>query len=556
MKKVYLSIIKGVEGELARPLLEKLILAKGHSLTDVYQSADIIFKHVDKDKAELYANKENTVLFYINDIGQPVFLKTSKSKMIPKTVKVSKSVDMEYKETDLSFDREAINILYYLTGKTPNCKINRVMRIETLFLLQEIAGTMTARSQFIEKKKIKYMQLLNMSEEELVRASNMVLGVTSYEENKLTRLLRKVSYFFYKPNNKVIPNSADNIFVNLLTICKFRIYKENTTDEEKVKRFDDMIEKAYNSTIKSIKESLTGSTAFKKYAKKSHRQMGVYSIFICDNSLEDNEVMIPHPNSLGVSRKNYPKIGDNVLDVRHPITTLIGNMKVKGYTDDCSIRTNSFIALCLYGDADGDAHSISWSDFSSSLKWDEEKEFKDFGKSAGIELKDSNFVFTNEMWNELQSAKLPSDEECLKKSSESGLEQASAKLVTKSVTGIFGATERDVAQTLICNKKTPTMLMLHRKSWLSQIPVQAKNLLSDLRSGKELDDLTKETLKLYCEMQERELNAITGIKNLLDVDNKGALRIINDLYGREEKVTIKKDDNEEELLKKIASSIF
>lgn len=552
--KVYLSIMKGIEGELARPLLEKLILAKGHELTDVYQTADLVIKHVDKDKADIFANRENTILFYINELGKPVFLKSSKSKMIPKTVKISKSIDMEYKETELSFDREAVMIFHYLSNKLNSCKINKVMKVETLYLLQEIAGTMTAKSNLVEQKKIKYMKILNLSEEELIKASNIIIGVTSYEENKLTRLLRNVKYFHY--NKKTIPNIADNIFVNLLTICKFKTYKSNTSDQSKIERFDNAIDKANGAIIKSIKESLTGSTAFKKYAKKSHKQMGVYSLFICDNSLEDDEIMIPHPNNVGVSRKNYPKIGDYIIDARHPITTVITRVKVKGYTDDCSIRVNSYIALCEYGDADGDAHSISWSSFIDSLKWDEVKEIKAFAKVAGIELENSSFQFTQSMWEELQNAKLPSDEECLEKSSASGLEQAEAKLVTKSVTGTFGAIERDVAQTLIVNKKTPTMEMLHRKSWLSQIPVQAKNLLADLRSGKELDQLTKETLKLYCEMQERELNAINGIKSLLGLDNKGAIQVINDIYGREQETKIEKDDNEEETLKKIASSIF
>lgn len=552
--KVYLSIMKGIEGELARPLLEKLILAKGHELTDVYQTADLVIKHVDKDKADIFANRENTILFYINELGKPVFLKSSKSKMIPKTVKISKSIDMEYKETELSFDREAVMIFHYLSNKLNSCKINKVMKVETLYLLQEIAGTMTAKSNLVEQKKIKYMKILNLSEEELIKASNIIIGVTSYEENKLTRLLRNVKYFHY--NKKTIPNIADNIFVNLLTICKFKTYKSNTSDQSKIERFDNAIDKANGAIIKSIKESLTGSTAFKKYAKKSHKQMGVYSLFICDNSLEDDEIMIPHPNNVGVSRKNYPKIGDYIIDARHPITTVITRVKVKGYTDDCSIRVNSYIALCEYGDADGDAHSISWSSLIDSLKWDEVKEIKAFAKVAGIELENSSFQFTQSMWEELQNAKLPSDEECLEKSSASGLEQAEAKLVTKSVTGTFGAIERDVAQTLIVNKKTPTMEMLHRKSWLSQIPVQAKNLLADLRSGKELDQLTKETLKLYCEMQERELNAINGIKSLLGLDNKGAIQVINDIYGREQETKIEKDDNEEETLKKIASSIF
>lgn len=552
--KVYLSIMKGIEGELARPLLEKLILAKGHELTDVYQTADIVMKHVDKDKADIFANRENTILFYINELGKPVFLKSSKSKMIPKTVKISKSIDMEYKETELSFDKEAVMIFHYLSNKLNSCKINKVMKVETLYLLQEIAGTMTAKSNLVEQKKIKYMKILNLSEEELIKASNIIIGVTSYEENKLTRLLRNVKYFHY--NKKTIPNIADNIFVNLLTICKFKTYKSNTSDQSKIERFDNAIDKANGAIIKSIKESLTGSTAFKKYAKKSHKQMGVYSLFICDNSLEDDEIMIPHPNNVGVSRKNYPKIGDYIIDARHPITTVITRVKVKGYTDDCSIRVNSYIALCEYGDADGDAHSISWSSLIDSLKWDEVKEIKAFAKVAGIELENSSFQFTQSMWEELQNAKLPSDEECLEKSSASGLEQAEAKLVTKSVTGTFGAIERDVAQTLIVNKKTPTMEMLHRKSWLSQIPVQAKNLLADLRSGKELDQLTKETLKLYCEMQERELNAINGIKSLLGLDNKGAIQVINDIYGREQETKIEKDDNEEETLKKIASSIF
>lgn len=550
--KVYLSIMKGFEGDLIRPLIEKLVLGKGHEITESYDLADLILKHVRREDAELYANREKTTLFYVADDGKPAFLKNKASKMVPLSIKVDKTIPMEYQETGLDYGAEAQLIFHYLSGKITTCKVNRVMQVETLSILYKIANTMTSRSKFVEKKKIEYMNAIGLELEDMIKASNLIIGTTQYEQNKFTRLLRKVPYFYYTTEKKLLPNISDNVFVNLLSICRFKIYIENVKDESKIPGYEEKIKEDYNSILVTIKESLTGSSAFKKYAKREARQLGVYSLFICDNSLENDEIMIPHPNNVGVSRKNYPKPGDYILDARHPITTVITKVKVKGYTDDCSIRVNSYIALCEYGDADGDAHSISWSSFTNSLKWDEEKEIVSFTKVAGIELENSSFQFTQAMWNELQQAKLPTVEELLIKSSTSGLEQAEAKLVTKKVTGIFGAIERDVAQTLICNKKTPTMMMLHRKSWLSQIPVQAKNLLADLRSGKELDMLTKETLKLYCEMQKAELDARTGIKQLLGLDNKGAINVINDLYGREKVEKLIKE-NETDVLKKLAS---
>lgn len=550
--KIYLSIMKGFEGDLIRPSIEKLVLGKGHEITESYDLADMVLKHVRREDAELYDNREKTTLFYVNDLGKPAFLKNKASKMVPLSIKVDKTTPIEYQETGLDYGAEAQLIFHYLSGKITTCKVNRVMQVETLSILYKIANTMTSRSKFVEKKKIEYMNAIGLELEDMIKASNLIIGTTQYEQNKFTRLLRKVPYFYYTTEKKLLPNISDNIFVNLLSICRFKIYIENTKDEEKIPGFEEKIKEDYNSILVTIKESLTGSSAFKKYAKRDARQLGVYSLFICDNSLENDEIMIPHPNNVGVSRKNYPKPGDYILDARHPITTVITKVKVKGYTDDCSIRVNSYIALCEYGDADGDAHSISWSSFANSLKWDEVKEIDSFAKVAGIELEDSSFQFTQAMWNELQQAKLPTVEELLIKSSASGLEQAEAKLVTKKVTGIFGAIERDVAQTLICNKKTPTMMMLHRKSWLSQIPVQAKNLLSDLRSGKELDQLTKETLKLYCEMQKAEVDARTGIKQLLGLDNKGAINVINDLYGREKVEKLVKEV-ETDVLKKLAS---
>lgn len=550
--KIYLSIMKGFEGDLIRPSIEKLVLGKGHELTESYELADMVLKHVRREDAELYANREKTTLFYVRDDGKPRFLKNKASKMIPLSIKVDKTVPMEYQETGLNYGAEAQLIFHYLSGKITTCKVNRVMQVETLSILYKIANTMTSHSKFVEKKKIEYMNAIGLELEDMIKASNLIIGTTQYEQNKFTRLLRKVPYFYYTTEKKMLPNISDNVFVNLLSICRFKIYIENTKDEDKIPGFEAKINEDYNSILVTIKESLTGSSAFKKYAKRDARQLGVYSLFICDNSLENDEIMIPHPNNIGVSRKNYPKIGDYIIDARHPITTVITKVKVKGYTDDCSIRVNSYIALCEYGDADGDAHSISWSSFANSLKWDEVKEINAFAKVAGIELENSSFQFTQAMWNELQQAKLPTVEELLLKSSASGLEQAEAKLVTKKVTGIFGAIERDVAQTLICNKKTPTMMMLHRKSWLSQIPVQAKNLLADLRSGKELDMLTKETLKLYCEMQNAEVDARTGIKQLLGLDNKGAINVINDLYGREKVEKLVKEV-ETDVLKKLAS---
>lgn len=551
--KVYLSIMKGFEGDLIRPSIEKLVLGKGHEITESYELADLILKHVRREDAELYANREKTTLFYVADDGKPRFLKNKSSKMVPLSIKLDKTTEMEYQETQLSCGAEAKLIFHYLAGKLNACNVNRVMQVETLSILYKIANTMTSHSKFVEKKKIEYINKTGLELEDLIRASNLIIGTTQYEQNKFTRLLRKVPYFYYTTEKKMLPNISDNVFVNLLSICRFKIYIENVKDETKIPGFEEKIKEDYNSILVTIKESLTGSSAFKKYAKRDARQLGVYSLFICDNSLENDEIMIPHPNNVGVSRKNYPKIGDYIIDARHPITTVITKVKVKGYTDDCSIRVNSYIALCEYGDADGDAHSISWSSFANSLKWDEVKEIDSFAKVAGIKLEDSSFQFTQAMWNELQQAKLPSEDECLLKSSASGLEQAEAKLVTKSVTGTFGSIERDVAQTLIVNKKAPTMEMLHRKSWLSQIPVQAKNLLADLRSGKELDQLTKETLKLYCEMQEAEVDARTGIKQLLGLDNKGAIQVINDIYGRENKVKIDKTTDETDVLKKLAS---
>lgn len=555
--KVYLSMMKGFEGDIARPLLEKLILTKGHEITDMYRNADLILKHVDKDQAELYVNRDKTVVFYIGNDGKPVFMKSKKGKLVPKSIKVAKQREIEYIPTVLSSDKVAVNIVKFLAGKIVSteenaelyCIVNEVVECSSLMRLMDIALTMTATSKAVDKKKISYMRNLKLTEEELYKASIAILGTTSYEDNQFTRLLRKIKYFYDSNVKQVIPNISDNVFVNILQICKFKLYATNTRDESKIANYENIIEKANNSILVTVRESLVGSKAFKKYSLDDKRQMGVYSLFICDNSLENNEIMIPHPSALGVSRKNYPKIGDTILDARHPITTVIGSLKVKAYTKDCSIRVNSYVALCQYGDADGDAHACIWSELAEALKFDEESQFNNFGKTAGIKLEDSEYKFTDSMWQEIQEAELPEEEKCIEKSSSSGLEQAEAKLVTKTVTGTFGAVERDVAQTLICNKVKSSMEVLHRKSWLSQIPVQAKNLLADLRSGKELDDLTKQTLKLYCEMQESEIKARKGIKALLDLSDKEAIKVINDLYDRKEKATISKEIEDEILFK-------
>lgn len=551
--KVYLSMMKGFEGETSRPILEKLILSKGHDLTDMYKSADLVLKHVEKEKAGLYADNEKVVVFYIGDDSKPVFLKNKKGKLVPKSISITSNKEIEYIPNIFNSDKVAINIIKFLSNKADVIVINEVVEYLTLHRLMEIALTMTATSKYVEKKKIAYMKDLNLTEEELYKVSLLILGVTAYEDNQFTRLLRKVKYFYDHKTKQVIPNISDNIFVNILQICKSRLKKSNTKDEDKIKSFDESISKAENSIIVTMKESLVGSKAFKKYSLEDKRQMGVYSLFICDNSLENNEVMIPHPSTLGISRKNYPKIGDTILDARHPITTVIGELKVKGYTKDCSIRVNSYVALCQYGDADGDAHSCIWSALSEALKFDGESQFNSFSKVAGIKLEDSKYEFTQDMWEEIQESELPEEEKCLDKSSSSGLEQAEAKLVTKSVTGMFGSVERDVAQTLICNKVKTSMEVLHRKSWLSQIPVQAKNLLADLRSGKELDELTKETLKLYCEMQEKESMARRGIKELLGLDNKEATKVINDLYGIKKQLIV---ETEDEVLKTNEETLF
>ena len=563
MKKVYLSFLSSngkltAEGYFAKDYIEKMVKEQGCEVTTNYNEADVYLKQVEKEFAYENAVSEKIAFFYYDyEVKDFVFLRKTAKQIKPRNIKGRKEIKkIEFKATELELKDQVKSIVFYMLGKVDSIKIDKVLHSEILMELVRIYQVCNSNlAKAVTEKEIK-AKSLGITVTELENVATMVKEVNNYKENQLVELLRKIDSFYWHLGQVIIPNMSDNIFTNMLDCLVKLLYANNSKDPDVQNKLLAKYHKNLANIKTTVYESITGSKSFQKYAKREERQMGVYSLYICNNSLADDEIKIPHPSNVGCSRKGYPQKGDYVINTRHPITTLVGRFKVVGYTDDCTIQVNSFVALCLFGDADGDSQTVSWSPWSDTLKFDNIGEFRAFAKALGLKLDDGEeFKVTKELVDKFRNSKLPDAETCLEKLSATGIEQGEAKLVTSQITGAFGSVERDVIQTLIVNNKKLTSDMLLNKAWLSQIPVQAKNLLSDLRSGKELDELTKETLKLFVVMSKTQHIAAGTIAKLLGITKNQAVVLIDSFNGIEAEI-LEKDKVENSTKEEIKSELL
>ena len=551
MKKIYVKYLKSLDGQIAQSKLEKLLLAKQDvELTELPQEADVVLRQVIKGKEDLYATGIKDSFFYLDGNGSIKFLKKADAVILPKNIVGNvEPKNIEFKK-NLPLKQQIVDLFNFALGKVDKIQLDAILHEDIMVYLAKAYSLYTSKSVLVEKALNSMSGELGLTPREIQIVGLRVKQILSYEDNDLLKALRSVKgyYIHFKEKGIIIPNMSDNIAIDILDTIICLAFAKNSNKEEVKTSLLAEAKENINKAIKTVRESMLGSSAFQKYSKFDMRATGIYSLFICDNSLKDGEVMIPHPLHVGAP-KGYPQKGDRIIGSRHPMTTLIMEATVQSYTMDGSIRCNSKTAEALYGDADGDAQFVCWAKWIKDLDFDNTKDLDNFLVAANIRIEESKYHLTDDMKDELfEIAKTPIDmDKAVVKSSESGLEQATAKLVTKKVTGMFGSAERDVSQTLIINGIRPTMEMTHRKSWLSQIPVQAKNLLSDLRSGKELDPLIKETIMLYCTMQRSAFAALDAISKLFDVDKKQAEIIIDKVYGREVVETLSKDKDDLEL---------
>ena len=572
--KVFIKETSGATGKLLKPILTRDAVRKGMEIVDRVYKADVVWHQVDKRSdianaitSKLYEDyKGKFVFFELMNNGDVKTYQLEKANRDAdyyyREYVERKPVVVNYKQEDIS--NLQINLINYLLGKTDKIELLDPFPLEVVIPLMHCSINRGRKYKTDNYNSI--LKAFNLSDDEAGVLAGEFNDVQRFGDCQLIKLLRGCDEIYsdfleiHGVKNNVILNNSDNIIKNLLTIMYNRALVKNTTaetpranafKERKKKEADE----AVNNTITTVRDSLFGSDAFQMAAKKTEMQMGVYSLFIPDNSMADGEIMIPHPKHVGVNTqvlningaeihilhtrkcivisnpddvdentlddiikkystgkfqgydvyqgkvalekiREYPQIGDMITSTRHPITTLITKAKVVGYTEDGSIRCNVSTALALKADADGDFYSISWSKWSDSLIYAEAVTIQEFLKAAKIKLDDS--VYDNKFdINHFLSLKPESEEEQLRLSSETGLEQAEAKVKTKELTGLFGVIDRDIVQTIIINGFKPTLRLLEEKANVSQMLVQLKNILKDLAKGNLSDEFKESFCAIY-----------------------------------------------------------
>lgn len=530
MKKVFIDLKEGIVGRLATRFVAEVVEQYGLEVVADKDVAEVILKQITSVSAlNYYRNvKENTILFTASGDGIKFYS--------PRATKIGRKFVKGRKEgiktnSPLTVEQDKANtvaIVDYLLGRTNKAEFKNVICQDTW----DVLGTLN-KSRLMDNDKTNLMNRFSMTEKELNGLVDTVRRQVSFSTSDLSDIFRKVEtlYMLGKP----LPNVGDSLIANLINantkvLIMDTMLKGKSTPEEKERKKESLKEAIFEEFAKAkktVRMSLQGSKAFGKYAKEGMETKGVYSLYIPDDTLADNEIKIPHPMTAG-GREDYPKVGEIITDVRHPITTITLGFKVVGYTFDGSIRTNTRVCLAYYGDADGDAHATLYGAWMKYLNHGTTEDLNKFADAMGLKVEDSSAGFTVTLDDLIvDPINLQTNQEKL---AEDGLSQASAKLITKQVTGAFGAKERDLVFNTICNDWDISPKDIHHKSWLSQIPVQAKNILEDLRAGN-MDDMTKDTIRLFDAMSKDTLASSMSIATLLDMDRKEAFNLINELKG-------------------------
>ena len=550
MKKTIIELKDGIVGRLAQKEIAEIVAQYNLDIVNDKDDAEVILKQITSVNAlNYYRNvKDNTFLFTADGNGIKFYS--------PRTTKIGRKFVKGRKEgvrtqSPLTIEDDKANtlaIVDYLLGRTDEITIKNVVCQHTW----DILG-MLNKGRLLDMDKAYLIKELGVSEKDIETLIQIVVAQTSFDSSALSDVFRKVDtlYMLGKP----LPNIGDSLIANLINASsKLHIVNAiskgtNSSQEEKDIKIKGMIEKVqeeFAKAKKTVRMSLQGSKAFGKYAKEGMETKGVYSLYIPDDTLADDELRIPHPKTVG-GKEDYPKIGEVITDVRHPITTITLGFKVVGYTFDGSIRTNTKVCLAYYGDADGDAHASIYGAWMKYLTHGTTKELNEFATAMGLSVEDSSAGFKISLDDLIvDPINLQTDHEKL---AEDGLAQGAAKLITKSVTGSFGAKERDLVFNTICNNWDISAKDIHNKSWLPQIPVQAKNILEDLRAGN-MDDMTKGTIRLFDAMSKDTLTASASIGTLLDMNRNEAFNLLNELKGIQ-RVTFRGTTKQEEVKEEI-----
>lgn len=530
MKKVFIELKEGIVGKMAAKFVAEMVADYGLEIVSTKEEAEVILKQITSVNALNYSRKvaDNTYLFTANGDGMKLF--TPKiSKIGKKFVKGRKEgIRVESPLTAEEDKENTVNIVNYLLGKTDKITIKNVICKHTWDTLGRLNKT-----RLLDKDKSHLTRDLGLTEKEIDLLRDSVRKQTTFDSSELSDVFRKVDtlHMLEKP----LPNVGDSLIANLINantkvLIMETMLEGKSTPEEKATKSAALKEEIFEEFAKAkktVRMSLQGSKAFGKYAKEGMETKGVYSLYIPDDTLADDEIKVPHPMTAG-GREDYPKVGEVITDVRHPITTITLGFKVVGYTFDGSIRTNTKVCLAYYGDADGDAHATLYGAWMKYLNHGTTEDLNKFADAMGLKVEDSSAGFSIGLDDlVVDPIDLQTDHNKL---AEDGLSQASAKLITKRVTGAFGAKERDLVFNTICNDWDISPKDIHNKSWLSQIPVQAKNILEDLRAGN-MDDMTKDTIRLFDAMSKDTLASSMSIATLLDMDRKEAFNLINELKG-------------------------
>lgn len=541
-KNVFIEMKEGVTGRLAARFVAEVVADYGLEIAKNKEEADIVLKQVSSPNALSYYKNldKNTFLFTADGNGLEFYnnrttkIGTDFVKGREEGIKIDSPMT---EEEDLNNTRE---IIEYLLGKKDEITIKDILGQTTW----DVLGALN-KGRLLDRDINKLKSMLAIDDKELEQLKGIVKSQVAFDSSELSDVTRKINTLFMQ--GKPLPNMGDSLIANLinantkLDIAKSIALKgqallqsgnKREAEEQNIKLQEQVarVQEEYSKAKKTVRLSLQGSKAFGKYAKEGMENMGVYSLYIPDPTLADNEIKIPHPTTVGAKQESYPEIGEVIMDVRHPITTIMLGLKVVGYTLDGSIRTSVRVCLAYYGDADGDAHSASWNPWNKYMEQSNTDDLDKFCKSAGIEVDDTK-EFTVSL-TEIEG--LLSDKTDDNKLANDGLSQAAAKKITKSVTGSFGAVERNLVFNSICNaadmSTTDEYKTIHNKSWLSQIPVQAKNILEDLRNGN-IDDMTKDTLLLFEAMSKDTIAASLSVANLLGMTTKEAFEFLNELKG-------------------------
>lgn len=557
--KVYIKNRDRITSLQAKKTLVKALESKEHEITTNVSEANIVFVEIGKDST-LPIKPVKGQYYYKVVNGRPVILRTKDSKNgAVKVLQEGKRMPLTDKYSKEDKENLLKGIVDLIVGRTKEVNVLDPFPFDvvcdlidaTLSYGREMAIEKIKASRFMEKHNIDELSMKALDDEiaKIIRIDNssIILSMLSKADYIQTDLLGGFVY---------VPNISFSIVSNLVKIHKCYNFMEISKNAEKIEVFLERARKEANELKVTVRNSLVSKNGWKLYSRNNEN--GIYSIFIPDNHLSICEVKIPKPTfsnikrevdgtmvallkdkkvllttevkpkvvsfgkSLGYRIKRvdnlddtlerlnvYPKIGDRVVVTRHPVTTLLIDCTVVGYTTDGSIRINNPMIQILEGDADGDSLSVSWG-YPMDIKFTSKEEVKEYIHIAGILTKvsyrDNNYAIDNSI--------KPVD---TKKQEETAIEQAVAKLVTKSITGAFGITERTLILSCIIHKIKMDLEFVYTKSRISQLSVQAKNILASIKAGN-IDEEAKEALKAFFILSDNKIQALNTLAVFMELD--------------------------------------